>query len=564
MKRLGLVIIIIIAFISIFFIFYNRDDAFLPDEDLISKQEKVDNKIKEITKDKSYTIDNPYILNNPYFISPLTSLIIFNSEYKIDVKVLINDELYKEISDYNFLIPIVYLVEGSNNKIDLICNNETYTYYIETPNISNNLISVSKTNDFNIIASSTKLKHFMMNGKGNLIWYLDLDTQGFIEPNSRDTFLIGTEESIKFGNTSFFSGIYEIDYLGKVLKRFDTPYGYHHEIKVIDDNRVLVLGTNTYPMDTLYELDTNTGGIMQKLSIHELLSNGNEELSSYLSSLEYGIEANSIDYLNGNVLLSLRNLNTVIEFSYDEKTINYCITNNDMISDKASCNKVFEFALMGEHNAKYINDNTISIYNNGYDHLTNKSNVASGLVLRIKNDVKVIEEYKEEKKYSYAFGSTSKNDEVIVNYPYMYKKKTCDAYCYDENYTNLVIYKDKNVKSSFKINDNLYRAIKFDISMNDLYRVNEYLYYGFNLEKDKSKINNAYDFDINANITNNSIEILMDTDRHDIEVYFKGKESYKLKYLNTRTYFKLAPGNYQIYIKIDDKYYKYKNVLKFN
>ncbi len=564
-KLIVIVTLLLISLISV--ILFNHEYCSLPDDtDLLGRQSKVDDEIKSISNNGEYSINNPKIMVNPYFISPLTALIIFSSQSNINISVYINDNFYKEIKGKNFIIPIVYLLEDYNNKIDLVLDDQKYTYFIKTDNISGERIEVIKKNDFNILASSTKMKNFLMNGDGELIWYLDLDTQGLIENISGDTFLIGTEESVLNGNVSLFTGIYEVDYLGKIRKRIDTTYGYHHEIKYLGNNNALVLGSDRYPMDTIYELDIQTGEVLKNINIIDLLSSGHDELYEYLSNLEYGLEANSIDYLNGNILISLRNINTILEFSYDNEKINYVITNDKLVKKYLSKYIIdADISLRGEHDAKYISDDTISLYNNGYDHATNKSTYAEGIVLKIGSKIKIIDRYQDENKYSYAFGSMDKSDsETIVNYPYMYEGKVDNKFLYDEYYTNLVIYDNNLVKSKFKINDNLYRALKYDINMSGNYEVQDFKYLGGSLKCENIKIKEYDAFLDEVKLTNNSIELMIDTSNKDIEIIFKGKDTYTLKYLNTLTYFSLDEGVYQIYIKINDKYYKYSDTFKIS
>lgn len=564
-KVVVIVTLLLISLISV--ILFNHEYYSLPDDaDLLSRQSKVDDEIKSISNSEEYSIDNPKIMVNPYFISPLTALIIFSSQSNIKFSIYINDNFYKEIEGKNFTIPIVYLIEDCNNKIDLVLDDQKYTYFIKTDNISRERIEVIKKNDFNILASSTKMKNFLMNGDGKLIWYLDLDTQGLIENISNDTFLIGTEESILKDKVSLFTGIYEVDYLGKIRKRIDTTYGYHHEIKYLGNNNALVLGSNRFPMDTIYELDIQTGEVLRNINIIDLLSSGHDELYEYLSNLEYGLEANSIDYLNGNILISLRNINTILEFSYDNEKINYVITNDKLVKKYLSKYIIdADISLRGEHNAKYIADDTISLYNNGYDHATNRSTNAEGLVLKIGLKAKIVDSYQDEKKYSYAFGSMDKsNSETIVNYPYMYEETPENKFLYDKYYTNLVIYDEKKVKSKFKIKDNLYRAQKYDIEMSNNYDIQTFKYLGGSLKKENIKIKEYDTFLDEVKLTNNSIELMIDTSNKDIDIIFKGKDTYTLKYLNTLTYFSLDEGVYQIYIRINDKYYKYSDTFKFS
>ena len=388
MKKLTIIIPLIIFITIIFFLSEKKETTILAKEDLITIQKKVDGQINKGKENKNYKINSPYILNNPYKISPLTSLIIFSSEESITVEVFINDKLYKTIDSKTFSIPIVGLRENYNNKIELKANDKTYEYYINTPKVINTAIKTKGKSNNNYLVSGTKSKHFILNETGEVIWYLDLDTQGLLEKTSSDTFFIGTEESILDENISTFTGLYEIDYLGKIRRRIDNNLGYHHCLKFIGDNRLLVLGSDVYPMDTVYELDITSGLVKKKINLLDVLSQENSQLKNYLVNLEYGMGTNSIDYKDGKILVSFRNINTISEINYENATINYLITSNSTIKKYSSKYLInFNKKILGLHDVRYLDNKKISFYNNGYDYtLEHKSESASGMVIKVDNE----------------------------------------------------------------------------------------------------------------------------------------------------------------------------------
>ena len=235
-----------------------------------------------------------------------------------------------------------------------------------------------------------------------MIWYLDLDTQGLLEKTSSDTFFIGTEESILDENISTFTGLYEIDYLGKIRRRIDNNLGYHHCLKYIGDNRLLVLGSDLYPMDTVYELDITSGSVKKKINLLDVLSQENSDLKNYLINLEYSMGTNSLDYKDGKILVSFRNINTILEINYENATINYLITSNSTIKKYSSKYLInFNKKILGLHDVRYLDNKKISFYNNGYDYtLEHKSESASGMVIKVDNKkAKQVKNKINEKKY---------------------------------------------------------------------------------------------------------------------------------------------------------------------
>ncbi len=565
MKKITYIIPLIICIFTTSFFVNKEEKYFTPENDLISRQEVVNEQIKKYLKEEINTIDNPKIINNPYEISPLTSLIIFKTPTLTQISIFLNNELINTITEKEFLIPVVNLIENYNNKIDLVTNNKKYTYFIKTDKINTEKIVTSGTYPKNILASGTKMKHFIMNPKGELIWYLNLDSQGLIEPIDENTFLIGVEESEYASNTSDFSGIYVVDYLGKIIKRIDTPYKYHHEILNIGSNHVLVLGTKNKPMDLVYELDLESGEVVKEIDIYDILGE-NETIKKYLNSLEYGVFTNSIDYKDGHLLLSLRNINTILEIDYKQNIINYVISSDKVIKKNLSKYIVdIEEKMFGQHNIKYISKNILSFYNNGYDHSkTNTKKTASGLVVKVNKKAEILEKYTFEEKYSYAFGSILKdNDYTIVNYPYMYDKTPDNPLTYNMYYSNIVVYDHEKKLKTIKINDTIYKAKTFNISILNNYELKNYEYLNNDIKETKEKITCKENIPYEVKLTNNSIELMIDNRIQDIDILFAGKKNYLIPYRNTKTFFKVNQGLYTIYIKINGNYYKYPDKVKF-
>ena len=99
--------------------------------------------------------------------------------------------------------------------------------------------------------------------------------------------------------------------------------------------------------------------------------------------------------------------------------------------------------------------------------------------------------------------------------------------------------------------------------MSDNYIPTTYSYYSDYITKNTNKIKTNKIFHEVTEITNNSIELYMDTLKKDIKIVFEGKENYVIPYLNTKTYFQVPSGNYSIYISVDGEYYKYKSKVTF-
>ena len=104
---------------------------------MVSATEKVDEIEEQLEFQKKqekyfspygYTLDNPNIIENPYANSPLTALILFETDYstKVTVKILSkeNSSLENTYSeDTKHIIPIYGLYPNTENKIEIIEKN---------------------------------------------------------------------------------------------------------------------------------------------------------------------------------------------------------------------------------------------------------------------------------------------------------------------------------------------------------------------------------------------------------------------------------------------------------
>lgn len=151
----------------------------------LERQKNIDKQIKDNALNGGYTFDNPLIIENPYEISPLTALIIFNTNNDTNVNVDIN-ATYKTVMEKSntHIIPIYGLLSDSTNYITLTLDDGTSkNIEIKTKPYNDNVygLSISKliqNNESyfvlgNINDSTSYLRGFDHNNYLN--FYLNLD-----------------------------------------------------------------------------------------------------------------------------------------------------------------------------------------------------------------------------------------------------------------------------------------------------------------------------------------------------------------------------------------------------
>lgn len=182
-------------------------------------QDEVNKKIESIIASK-YDLENPYILNNPYGISPLTSLIIFNTEEECEVEVYINDMfVYTVKSSKRHIIPIYGLYSNANNYVLLKTPSKEKTINIKT-NVFNDEINSDVDSSMPtcekefFITDESNNKTSILRGfdnNTNLMFYLNF---GYISNViNKDNHLLVEYNDIK----SLRPIKLEFDYLGQIV-----------------------------------------------------------------------------------------------------------------------------------------------------------------------------------------------------------------------------------------------------------------------------------------------------------------------------------------------------------
>lgn len=590
--------IMILIIVGIIFFKFNNTRASIYTsrlDDLISRQEEMDSKIEKYINSSAYTIEKPKIIINPYEISPLTALIIFKTKEETAIEVYVNDNLLvKTEKEINHAIPIYYLRENFDNIVKIIANKEDYTYTLKTNKLDfDTKTEITENKDANykyLVSSSTSgLSYSMIDSNGNIIWHLNLYSQGMLEELPNGNFIISTEEFVTENDISNITGIYEMDYLGKIIKRIDTKYLYHHDFEVLDDNTLLVAGSNNpnHAMSIVYRLSLETGEIIDYIDFYEIFKDIDPEFDKINEKLIYGFGLNSVDYNENtnDLLVSMRCLNLVMSINYNTKEINWIYANPENLSESfypylLDSNEGY---LYGMHDAKWIDDNTISIYNNNYnindesDNVVSNKKRAEALILSINDNlVTAIKRLTKENKNSYAFGSYSiANNKHLVNYSYLFKDEAINSntsiFDYRGNtYTNLVLYDDySNKLFDMIIEDRIYQAKIFEIP---IYKASyvpvKYTYLNNNddnLIVDEEVLNKAKNYDNILDIYKNYIGVNISNDAYnELFIIFKGDKTYTIKYNKTKTYYNIDKGVYDVYIKMDGSFYNLNTKIRAN
>ena len=291
---------------------------------------------------EGYTLDNPNVIVDPYNNSPLTALVIFETEREEKVKITIEGEDDLTTYTHQFdkekvhYIPVYGLYAGKENTVVIECGNEKKELKIKTEELPDDFIlptSVKKeesklTNDLYFFTPSSGGCTCAYDTNGDVRWYLTNAATWKIDRLENGHLLVSTERLVN--SPYYLTGLYEMDMLGKIYVEYSLPGGYHHDYYEMPNGNLLVAsddfnsGKGTVE-DYIVELDRETGKIVKTIDLKDIL---NMEDGKSENWVEYDwFHNNSVwyDEKTNSITLSGRHQDAVINIDYDTEKLNWII-----------------------------------------------------------------------------------------------------------------------------------------------------------------------------------------------------------------------------------------------
>ena len=308
MKKIVVIFICLIIIIStstIGYVVVSANSEVEVEENIIDRQ----NQIQEYFKSYGYTIDNPNIIMNPYEISPLTALIIFETENEEKISITIEGKTKETTYTNEFesskihYIPIYGLYPDSVNKVKIKSSTQEKTYELKTEKLPEDLSNNILNTEDKILFITTDNYTYAIDNNNDIRWYLTKNYSKKISRLSNGNFLLSND---KITDNNYNTGLIEIDLLGKIYKEYKIKTGYYGSYVELD-NTLLVLSKN------LLEIDKQTSAIINKYKLEDVyktinidnniitLKNSTKELKinkdtkeETISNIETSIEENKI------------------------------------------------------------------------------------------------------------------------------------------------------------------------------------------------------------------------------------------------------------------------------
>lgn len=429
-KKILLTIFIFIILLVISLIILNRLNT---NTKLIETKKSLISLQNEYEKDFStsnYTIENPNVILDPYKSSPLTALILFETNDNVAPKVTVKGKDKNTTLTHTFnkskkhYLSIYGLYANYNNEVIIEYKNIKKTINIQTSKLPDDFILPTSVkadknkldNDFYFFTPSSKGYSCAYDVNGDVRWYL---TNYALWDNSKISnghILVSTERLVN--SPYYMTGLYEIDMLGKIYKEYSLPGGYHHDYYEMPNGNLLIASNDFNNEagtveDYIVEVDYNTGNIVKSFDLKDIL-NMNDGQSENWTAYDW-FHNNSVwyDEKTNSITLSGRHQDAVINIDYDTGKLKW------IIGDPTNWSKEYQkyfFKPVGnnfewqysQHAAMITKEGYVFLFDNGNNkskikdnYVDAKDSYSRGVMYKINTDKMTIEqifEYGKERK----------------------------------------------------------------------------------------------------------------------------------------------------------------------
>ncbi len=373
-------------------------------------QDIIEEKINALLEKNEYTFEHPLIIYNAYGTNTLSVNVYFNGEDNEDISYTVSTESdgiadfqRTLISKENKAYQIIGLVPGCENKITLeTTENEekiTSQFKIDLSNIeilSETILSSEEGTSKNELASG--LYTLLGNDSDDKDYVSIYDNNGVIRGEMP---IIGYRaHALLFNNNKMYlsisqTKIAEINNLGKITNIYKTgKYYLHHDYTFDDEGNLLVLANNTEKdteEDCIIKIDLKTHKVTEVIDFEKMLKSYAEmcvnDTESFRDEGEDGIDwlhLNSIEYIDGDVILSSRETSSIIKVNNIESNpqLAYILADESIWEDtefeEYLYKKVGDFKIhAGQHSVRYVKGEGDGIYylvffNNNYGKMTSR------------------------------------------------------------------------------------------------------------------------------------------------------------------------------------------------
>ena len=291
---------------------------------------------------EGYTIDNPNIIVNPYEISPLTALVIFETEEEVAPTVTIvgkdDNTTFTHEFDSNTVhyLPIYGLYADQENEVIIEFGDTEKTLTIETEALPDDFVLPTSVeadkselgNELYFFTPSSSGYTSAYDVNGDVRWYLTINALWEINRLDNGHLMVSTERLVN--SPYYMTGLYEMDLLGKIYKEISLEGGYHHDYFEMPNGNLLVASDDFYNdygtvEDYIVEVDINNGEIIKTWDLKDILNMDDGKSENWVDYDWFHNNSVWYDEATDSITLSGRHQDAVINIDYDTGELNWII-----------------------------------------------------------------------------------------------------------------------------------------------------------------------------------------------------------------------------------------------
>ena len=330
-------------------------------QEMQSEKEK---KYQNLLKSGEYTEDNIYVQLDPYDASPLSALLLFQTEdaMTVDISVAGKDEattIKNSFDDYttDHSVPILGLYPDTENEVTVTLTDESgnsmeKTVTIKTGTLAKSIATIDVKeadtqkmdlgdSELTFVIPSTK-RAYAFDANGDVRWHSTRYNSHIFKELTNGNLLYLTKES---NDADTYNVLLETDYLGKIYHRYDFSSSsaandtgksegemtviHHDGIELPSGNFLLTVndGSN-YIEDTMIELNRETGEIEKTIDLKDILPEAFYEDYDSTSREDGKVDwfhQNSVEYdeADNSIIISGRHQDTIMKIDYDTSEIKW-------------------------------------------------------------------------------------------------------------------------------------------------------------------------------------------------------------------------------------------------
>ena len=390
-------------------------------ESLLARQDEAERSMLDAFAADTYTLEKPFLRVNPYLINPLSAVVAFRTEEETAVTVTIFGKEERGTIVHTFpkarehILPILGLYGDYANQIEIrLYGGRANRLTIQTEPLEEQVPTLlsMKTEpeyagkDFIFVTPSLNACATAFDYKGDVRWHLTVPVIFEMARLRNGNFLIGTERVMQM--PYYMSGLYEMTLMGKIVKEYAIPGGYHHDQCEMEDGNILVLtedpGYETVE-DVIVLLDRETGEIRKTWDLKDCLVPGEGPSGGYTPKDWFHNNALWYDKHTNSITLSGRHVDAIINIDYDTGKLNWILGDPETWPEDK---RKYFFTIKGEgdfdwpyeqHGCLVTPNGGIMCFDNGHyrskireKFLLNRDSFSRGVLYQIDRETMTIEQ----------------------------------------------------------------------------------------------------------------------------------------------------------------------------